>query len=208
MLEKVKSLIANSLVKWFKRLPFAGRFRFKCLYWAYRTTNWHVRHREWDFVLDYLPPLGKWQNVSVLDVGCSRNLFCYEVEGRGYKLNGLDLEKPDFKYPAFFIQDDITTFKSETREYDFVTCISVLEHIGDDGKGDLDDQKKALENMVNALKVGGRLLLTVPTKEFARGHPWHGFSPLDYRALLPENCFVVQDIERAGQICCVLVRYK
>src|SRR3990167_5277540 len=102
MLEKVKSLIANSLVKWFKHLPFAGPFRFKCLYWSYRTTNWHIRHREWDFVLDYLPPLGKWQKVSVLDVGCSRNLLCHELKARGYRLTGIDLEYPAFKYPGTF----------------------------------------------------------------------------------------------------------
>ena len=125
-----KSLIAKYLVKPFKQLGFAGAFRFKCLYWAYRITGWHIRHREWDFVLDYLPSLAKWQNVSVLDVGCSRSLFCHEIVDRGYKLYGIDLEYPDFKYPSYFTKTDIRYLhKSFLNHYDFVTCISVLEHL-------------------------------------------------------------------------------
>ena len=98
----MKSLIAKYLVKPFKSFPYFGRFRFWCLYWAYRITGWHIRHKEWDFVLDYLPPLAKWQKVNVMDVGCSRNLLCHEIVGRGYELTGVDLEKPEFKYPGFF----------------------------------------------------------------------------------------------------------
>ncbi len=191
----MKYFLAITIVKWFKSLPFAGRFRFKCLYWAYRLTGWHIRHREWDFVLDYLPPLGKWQDIAILDVGCSRNLFCYEVKARGYDLTGIDLENPCFKYPG-----DIR-INSLGQSFEFITCISVFEHIeGETG------QKDAMSNMIDHLVIGGRLLLTIPTHEFAQGHPWHGFNASDINLLLPKNCAVLEYTERVGQICLAIER--
>ena len=211
----MKSFIANTLVKWFKAFPYFGRFRFWCLYWAYRITGWHIRHKEWDFVLGYLPSLGKWQSVSVLDVGCSRNLLCHELVARGYKLTGVDLEEPNFKYPAKFSRLDIRGYVGEIYQYryDFVTCISVLEHIEEsiDGLGDHSvkfnsGQLKAITNMINVLKIGGRLLLTIPTNEFAQGHPWRGFSMTDLINLLPKNAMIQELTERVGQICCAIER--
>lgn len=202
--------IATIFAKWFKSFPYLGRFRFWCLYWAYRITGWHIRHREWDFVLDYLPTLGSWQKVSILDVGCSRNLFCHEIVARGYDLFGIDLERPQFEYPANFTPVDIR--KMETSSLvDFVTCISVFEHIeGENG------QKDAMRNMIKSLTIGGRLLLTIPTHEFAQGHPWHGFSIGDINSILndimtekhPKNIIAMinNSEERAGQHCICIER--
>ncbi len=201
-----KLFIANTFVKWFKGLGFAERFRFWCLYWAYALTNSHIRHQEWRFVLDYLPSLGDWQVVTVLDVGCSRSLFCHEVVSRGYFLTGIDLEVPSFKYPATYIQHDIRNILRRGT-FDFVTCISVFEHIeGDAG------QQDAMNNMVKCLKIGGRLLLTIPTNQFAQGHPWHGFSHKDIEHLLFNNgeSFttgrIIEYTERAGQLCLAIER--
>lgn len=193
----MKTLIANTLVKQFKKIPYLGRHRFWTLYWAYRITGWHIRHKEWDFVLQYLPPLADWQKVSILDVGCSRNLFCHELDSRGYKVTGFDLEPFNGPFPGDFYILDIRD--SGSGGMDFVTCISVLEHI-ETGKD------KALENMVNSLKIGGRLLLTIPTEEFAQGHPWKGFTRSSLESLLPGNCVISEYTERAGQICCAIER--
>ncbi len=206
----MKLFIANTLVKWFKRLPFCGRQRFWILYWAYRLTGWHIRHKEWDFVLDYLPPLGKWQRVFILDVGCSRNLLCHEIIARNYILNGIDLEEPDFEYPVGFGKADIRHWSYPGR-YDFITCISVFEHIeGEDG------QKRALRNMIESLKIGGRLILTIPTHEFSQGHPWHGFTTAEINFILnlfmtdKSNGNILAQIthaeERAGQHCICIER--
>ncbi len=200
----MKHFIANTLVKWFKSIPYAGRFRFWCLYWAYRLTGWHIRNKEWDFVLEYLPPLGKWQKVSILDVGCSRNLLCHEIVSRGYELTGIDLENPNFKYPSTFGLADIRSW-SYPGKYDFVTCISVFEHIEYENTGHAD-QPDALRNMIESLKIGGRLLLTIPTHEFAQGHPWHGFSHMEIKSMLPSNARIIEYTERAGQICLCIAR--
>ncbi len=110
---------------------------------------------------------------------------------------GVDLEKPNFKYPGAFDQADIRHWQGHT--FDFVTCISVLEHIeGEDG------QWEAMRNMIDCLKIGGRLLLTIPTHEFAQGHPWHGFNQKDLK--LPYNAKILEYTERMGQICLCIAR--
>ncbi len=202
----MKSFIANTIVKWFKSCGIFGRQRFWILYWAYQITGWHIRHQEWDFVLEYLPPLMKGQRVRVLDVGCSRNLFAYEVVARGYELVGIDLEKPNFKYPGdIFDIWDIRKSVPVEESYNFITCISVLEHVGD---GKWQDQIDAVGNMIKGLVVGGRLLLTIPTHEFAQGHPWHGFTYTQLVAIRPSNSEIIEYTEKAGQICCVIERMQ
>ncbi len=198
----MKLLISNTLVKWFKKLGFAGALRFKMLYWAYRLTGWHIRHREWDFVLDYLPPLAGWQKVSILDVGCAKSLFCHEIISRGYKLTGVDISIPEFVYPGYYIKADVRN-KRINPEFDFITCISVLEHVeGESG------QWLAMVNMVGGLKVGGRLILTIPTHEFAQGHPWHGFNYMDISKIIPVNAKIIEYTERMGQLCLCIVRLE
>ena len=54
------------------------------------------------------------------------------------------------------INDDITESKL-TKKYDFITCISVLEHI--------PVHKEAMKGMFDLLNPGGHLLLTVPFNE-------------------------------------------
>ena len=197
-METIKAFIANTAVRWFKNLGVFGRQRFWVLYWAYRLTGWHIRAKEWDFVLEYLSPLMKGQQVKILDVGCARNLFCFEVVGRGYNLQGLDLELPVKYFPALCFRADIRQVHF-VKIFNFITCISVLEHIK-------TGKENALRNMINALIVGGRLLLTIPTKEFAQCHPWGGFTCKSLEALLPKNCVILQYTERAGQICCAVER--
>ena len=201
----MKTLISNHIVRPFKKFLYFGRLRFWILYWAYRITGWHIRHKEWDFVLEYLPKLhSKKQIVRVLDVGCSRNLLCHELVYRGYYLQGIDLEYPDFKYPSCFYQYDICDLEDFPTKYNFVICISVLEHIYD---GDWVKQTIAVLNMIKSLKVGGRLILTIPTHEFASGgHPWHGFSLSEIENLLPYYAKIIEYTEKAGQICCVIER--
>lgn len=113
-------------------------------------------------------------------------------------MTGCDLENPNFKYPGTFSKQDIKDWRP-FGYFDFITCISVLEHIE-------EGQDEAIAAMIGALKIGGRLLLTIPTHEFAQGHPWHGFNTRDLNALLPKNCGVAEYTERAGQLCLCIVR--
>lgn len=196
----LKSAIAKYIVKPFKSFPFFGRFRFWCLYWAYKITGWHIRSKEWDFVLEYLPSLAPWQVVTVCDVGCSRNLFCHEVVGRGYELTGIDIEKPELRYPGEFWQVNMFDLPDMKRLFDFITCISVLEHVA-------GDAGTHFVRLLDCLKVGGRLVITIPTKEFAQGHDWEGFNYKDIDDWMPVNNFeILEYTERAGQICLCVCR--
>lgn len=201
--------IATKFAHKFKSLGVCGALRWKILYWSYKITGWHIRHEEWDFVLNYLPKLhNEEQDIHVLDVGCSRTLFGHEIVRRGYKLTGIDIESPPNKIGRFE-QHDITRSHFCPSQFDFIVCISVFEHIGRNGGGDRNEQIKALENMVKSLRVGGRLLLTCPTVEFAVGHIWHGFTWNDIvkmLELIPIKVRAIESTERLGQLCMAIER--
>ena len=195
---------------WFKRLGFAGALRWRMLYWVYRLwPGLHIRDREWDFVLDYLPALRKGQKANVLIVGCTSSLFIYEVIRRGYFTWGIDKRpyQEELKGAGFFEQD-ITEFDGtgtveffkdyvQPQRYDFVVCISVLEHI--------DKQQEAMSRMADSLMPNGKLLLTIPTKIFAQDHDFQGFDYPEFRRLA-SRFYLVEYTERKGQICACLVR--
>ena len=205
----MKTFLSKTIVMWYKRLGFAGAARWRLLYWTYKIwPGLHIRHKEWDWVLEYLPTLGKWQNVTVFDVGSTSSLFIYETMRRGYITIGSDIKdyqekiKPTLMY--VFIKHDITTdprrIMARYNPFDFITCISVLEHIP------CEKQADAVKNMLTLLKTGGRLLLTIPTKEYAQGHPWSGFTyNLITEAILnKKDGHILEYTERAGQICVVI----
>ena len=199
-MEKVKTFLANTIVKKFKSLGFCGALRFKMLYWAYRITGWHIRADVWDWVLEYLPKLDKWQQFKVLDIGTTSSLFIYELKKRGYRTYGLDIRPYQEKLKRIaFILKDITIKHKFVENFDFITCISVLEHT--------KYPYKAVETMALNLKRGGRLLLTIPTKEYAQGHEWEGFSYEDFlKEIVSSNFHIAEYTERKGQICACLVK--
>lgn len=207
----MKTFLANTIVMWYKRLGFAGALRWRILYWVYRLwPGLHIRDREWDFVLDYLPPLIKGQKARVLDVGATSSLFIYELARRGYDTWGLDIRSYQETLPEDidFIRGDIRQFEGlfclqghvERKDFDFITCISVLEHIK---KG----QDEAIKGMVKALVPGGKLLLTIPTPVYAQGHDFNGFGYQQFIHNIASSYFYVAEYtERKGQICACLVR--
>ena len=99
----IKGMLANTIGKWFKSLGFAGALRWRILYWFYKISGWHIRHKEWDFVLEYLPLLTKAQHVKVLDVGATSSLFIYELARRGYKVYAIDIKPYQEKIRNRFI---------------------------------------------------------------------------------------------------------
>ena len=201
----IKRLFANTIVKWFKSCGVAGALRWRILYWCYKITGWHIRHKEWDWVLEYLPSI---PNLcihlcpKILDVGSTSSLFIYELARRRYRVIGLDLrpyqEKIHNDRIEFYQQSIIDWVRPY--EFNFVTCISVLEHIPD------HERFEAIKKMVDTLRVGSRLLITAPTMEYAVGHPWKGFKADEFYMYIPGNCRILEYTERAGQICIAIER--
>jgi len=188
---------------WYKRLGFAGAARWRLLYWVYKLwPGLHIRHKEWDWILEFLPPLMKGQEVRVLDVGCTSSLFVYELVRRGYDVKGSDIRAYQEKPKGFkFLLSDITKYHLSGM-MDFVVCISVLEHIQKSKQAD------AVANMVRCLQPGGRLLLTIPTKEYSQGHEWDGFDTADVIGLIQKPGHAIERTERAGQMCLVIERIR
>lgn len=198
----MKTFLSNTIVKWYKRFGFAGAARWRLLYWTYKIwPGLHIRHKEWDWTLEYLPKLAPRQKIRALDVGATSSLFLYELRRRGYEVSAMDLRPYQEKLPKkiSFYQEDIGELASffcymENGRFDFIVCISVLEHVEKKGK--------AIENMCRMLKPGGRLLLTIPTEEYAQGHPWLGFTYDYIRCLLDgTDTKIISYTERAGQMC-------
>ncbi len=200
----LKTFLSKTVVLWFKRLGFAGALRWRMLYWAYKIwPGLHIRDAEWDWVLNYLPKVDKNQYITALDVGATSSLFMYELLRRGYVMAAMDIRPYQEKVSSsiFFIEHDIRKPRLGLRNgFDFITCISVLEHI--------DNRKEALKNMVDMLRYyGGTLLLTIPTATYAQGHPWSGFTLGYLRDILPKNTLIKECTERKGQICMAIERY-
>ena len=198
----MKTFLANTFAKWFKRLGFAGALRWRILYWTYRLwPGLHIRDREWDFVLNYLPKIDDRQFARVLDVGATSSLFIYELARRGYSTYGVDIKPYQEKLPyrIRFTQFNIAKSNIQTgSDFDFVICISVLENI--------DNQKGAMLNMAKMLKQDGKLLLTIPTEIFAQGHDFEGFTYDRFRDLIFPYFKLIEYTERKGQICACLVK--
>ena len=117
----------------------------------------------------------KWENEEalkyispddfVLDVGCGEGLFLGELKKRGIKsLYGIDFaaseengnENDGIKIKRTVIEK----YSSENAgKFDVITCFQVLEHI--------TDVKTFIENCLQCLKSGGRLVVAVPNS-----HPY------------------------------------
>jgi len=106
----------------------------------------------------------------LLDVGPSFEFFTY-LSRKAKSVYGLDpnprilntLEKFKNKYrikndEISFIQGDITNAPFSDNYFDIITAISTIEHIP--GKGD----SLAMKEMARILKVGGKIIISVPYK--------------------------------------------
>jgi SAM-dependent methyltransferase len=120
--------------------------------------QYNERAAEYDFALKWLLKINP---VDVLDVGSGTSSWPHLMANCGFHVTAIDKIK-DYWKSGFFnrhyyiINDDITKPKIN-RQFDFITCISVLEHI--------PKHKEAFRGMLGLLKPGGHLLLTFPYNE-------------------------------------------
>jgi len=99
--------------------------------------------------------------VEVLDVGSGGSSWPHLMANCGFQVTAIDKIKEYWKGGFFnrhyyVINDDITRPKI-TKQFDLITCISVLEHI--------PNHKDAVSGMFRLLKPGGHLVLTFPYNE-------------------------------------------
>lgn len=110
---------------------------------------------------------------SVLDVGCGDGVFLSMLSDAGIKnLFGIDVIDDAIRHAQAFVPEaviDRVDVRAVTETFDLVTSIEVLEHIPD------DEVPEFLGALRNRVKVGGHLLICVPTKvrELNRKHFRH-----------------------------------
>jgi ubiquinone/menaquinone biosynthesis C-methylase UbiE len=119
----------------------------------------------------YLDLLGMKPKERVLDVGCGKGIFLARIR-KTYKVKGVgvDLSPKSIAQAKRWSEPDLVfqvaeatklPFKNQT--FDYVLSFDTLEHI--------QDQKKALSEMVRVLKDRGKLLIYTINKNQA--FTWH-----------------------------------
>ena len=113
----------------------------------------------------FAPYIGK----KILEIGSGIGNLTYYLKHFGelscvdisdYYIAHMKIDYPDIHFYNYDVSDEaIKILKKE--QFDTVVCVNVLEHVADD--------MKAVMNLREILKPGGRLLLYVPALQFLYG---------------------------------------
>lgn len=117
----------------------------------------------------------------VLDVGSSPrvNQLHTTLMALGFDVYGVDRQEKKYDFPGFhYYEADIKQGLPFSDDYfDYVTCISTLEHVGLGGgrygeNKDEEGDKKAVIEMFRVLKPNGKLIITVPFGKYHEFKPY------------------------------------
>lgn len=126
--------------------------------------DWRVV--EYSFAVTQLP-----HNSSIiLEIGCtdSNNPLVAIASRLGHYIVGVDLRPYYWKLANFhFIQGNASSLPFVDKSVDVVLCISAMEHFGLAGRygieeSDLEQDRRAFEEMLRVIRPSGRVVLTVP----------------------------------------------
>ncbi len=120
------------------------------------------RSREYDFVIDNLPPKGN----KILDVGSTGSLLPLKLAKKGYDVHSIDVRSYHEKHP------NLTTLCTDIKDtpftddfFDAIICVSTIEHVGLSAYGDPEydgGDVLSMKEFRRILKEDGRLILTTP----------------------------------------------
>lgn len=97
----------------------------------------------------------------VLDIGCWDGKKVLELSNKCKEIYGIDINKERLKNADKRVKNnlffgDVTKSIPIKKNFDWIILSEVLEH--------LEEDDKALENISNSLKKGGKLILSTPRK--------------------------------------------
>jgi len=134
--------------------------------WRKRWSVLEINERivEIPFIFKNLPKNTK---SAILDVGCCETILPIQLSSLGYQVTGLDIRDYELGHPNFkFVKEDICQTKLSHDQFDVITCVSMVEHVGLNtiyGKSNQkSSDKKAIKSMFSLLKPGGKLFITTP----------------------------------------------
>lgn len=115
---------------------------------------------EYPQVLRWLPDTG-----TVLDIGCVSSRLPIQLASLGYTVHGVDTRDYPFTHPNFtFFRSDLFGWVPP-RSYEVICLVSVIEHFGLGGYGDLvvpDADLQAISKIKEWMVPGGTLLVSLP----------------------------------------------
>lgn len=136
----------------------------------------------WAFMSKIDELIGCAEGKLVLDVGCGPGVKALLLALKGAKVRGFDIDplairnsirnmqklgkKIDAEFYIWDVQKSLLEYRSAV---DFILCNQVIEHI--------ENPRKAIKNMIDTLKPGGRIFITTPnrlTHKLRRGERVYG----------------------------------
>ncbi len=126
------------------------------------------RFLEYPFVFSHLPSN---KNAKILDIGCAGSFFPLIIAALGYDVTACDIRPyeilTNLKFGNFkFVQQDILKNRLAKESFNMVTCISVLEHIGLEGRYGsvelLNGDLSMVREIYRILKTNGSTIITLP----------------------------------------------
>jgi len=152
-------MIKKTLDRWYRIL--GGWYLIPTLKSEWRRSAFkkiNERAIEFGFALKWLSKICP---GDVLDVGSGKSAWPCTMVDCGFHVTAIDKiqgywAKEFVNRHYYVINDDITKPKI-MKQFDLITCISVLEHI--------PNHKAAIKGMFKLLKPGGYLILTIPYNE-------------------------------------------
>lgn len=130
----------------------------------------------------------------ILDAGCGDGRFCYELKNEKAKIIGVDFSEKAIKFAKVFnpnVKFLVQDLKSLNLSYkfDYIVLIETLEHFKP------KEMVHILKNLFNVLKNGGKLVITIPSKNLpiTKKHFQH-FSEDSLRKILKNNFKILRII--------------
>jgi len=165
---KMLDRVADTIFPLMYKSPRFGRTKFWTIYTVNRLISF-LGYSNYTRAIEYPWCLRRVKGVkNILEVGCVTSYFSHELIAKKERnLHGIDLREYPYKPKNMkFMREDIRTVKLDKDLYDVIISISTIEHIGLDGYGteikDNDGDFVAMKRLKEALKPGGRFLITVP----------------------------------------------
>lgn len=171
IMKKIIKKIGNKYINQVCKREFE-RQRFK---------RFNERAVEYAFVFKHLANL---YPSNILDVGTGTTALPSLMNSAGFLVtaidNIVDYWKKEMVNRHFYVINDNILSTKLTRQYELITCVSVLEHI--------NNFDFAMKNMTNLLNTGGYIIITFPYNEYEYNPNVYNESDASYGKNQPYIC--------------------